>query len=238
MQNARLDEVQAGIEISRRNINNSRYADDTTLMAESEEELKSLMMKVKEESEKAGLKLNIQKTKIMASGPMTSWQIDGETMETVTDFIFLGSKITTDGDCSHEIKRHLLLGKKTMTILVSLLKSRDISLLTKVHLVKAMVFSVVMYGCESWNIKKTEHTRIDAFELWCWRRLLRVPWISRRSNQSILKETGAEYSLEGLMIKLKLHYFAHLMRRTDSLEKTLMLGKIEGRRRRGQQRTR
>ena len=238
MQNARLDEVQAGIEISRRNINNSRYADDTTLMAESEEELKSLMMKVKEESEKAGLKLNIQKTKIMASGPMTSWQIDGETMETVTDFIFLGSKITTDGDCSHEIKRHLLLGKKTMTILVSLLKSRDISLLTKVHLVKAMVFSVVMYGCESWNIKKTEHTRIDAFELWCWRRLLRVPWISRRSNQSILKETGAEYSLEGLMIKLKLHYFAHLMRRTDSLEKTLMLGKIEGRRRRGRQRTR
>ena len=157
-------------------------------MAESEEELKSLLMKVKKEKEKAGLKLNIQKTKIMASGPFTSWQIDGEKVETVTDFIFLGSKITADGDCSHEIKRHLLLGRKAMTNLDSILKSRDITLLTNVCIVKAMVFPVVMYGCESWTIKKAEHQRIDAFELWCWRRLLRVPWTARRSNQSILKE--------------------------------------------------
>ena len=183
-----------------------------TLMAESKEELKSLLMKVKEESEKAGLKLNIQKTKIMASSPITSWQIDGETMKTVTDFIFLGSQITADGDCSHEIKRRLLLGrKKAMPNLDSILKSRDIALPTKVHLVKAMVFPVVMYGCESWTIKKDEHRRIDAFELWCWRRLLKVSWTARRSNQSILKETNSEYSLEGLMLKLKLQYFGHLM---------------------------
>jgi len=164
-------------------------------MAESEEELKSLWMKVKEESEKAGLKLNIQKTKIMASGPISSWQTDGETMETVRDFIFWGSKITADGDCSHEIKRHLLLGRKAMTNLDSILKSRDITLSTKVRLVKAMVFPVVMYGCESWTIKKAEHQRINAFELWCWRRLLRVPWTAGRSNQSILKEISPEYSL-------------------------------------------
>ena len=214
------------------NINNLRYAGDTTLMAESEEELKSLLMKVKEESENVGLKLNIQKTKIMASGPVTSWQIDGETVETVTDFIWGSSKIIADGDCSHEIKRYLLLGRKVMT------KSRDITLPTKVHPVKAMVFPIVMYGCESWTIKKAEHQRIDTFELWCWRRLLRVRWTARRSNQSILKETSPEYSLEGLMLKLKLQYFGHLMGRTDSLEKTLMLGKIEGRRRRGQQRMR
>ena len=174
----------------------------------------------------------------MASGPMTSWQIDGETMETVRDFIFLGSKIIADGDCSREIKRQLLLGRKAMTNLDSILKSRDITLLIKVHLVKSMVFPVVMYGCESWNIKKVERRRIDAFELWCWRRLLRVPWTSRRSNQSILKEISPEYSLEGLMLKLKLQYFGHLIRRTDSLEKTLMLGKIEGRRKRGRQRMR
>ena len=167
MRNARLDKAQAEIKIARRSINNLRYVDDTTLMTESEEVLKSLLMKVKEESEKAGLKLNIQKTKIMASGPITSWQIDGETMETVTDFIFLGSKITADGDCSHEIKRHLLLGRKAMTNLDSVLKSKDITLLAKVHLVKAMVFPVVMYGCESWTIKKAEHQRIDTFELWC-----------------------------------------------------------------------
>src|SRR5574337_939222 len=178
------------------------------LMAESKEELKGLLMKVKEESEKAGLKLNIQKTKIMASSPITSWQTDGETMETVTDFIFLGSKITADGDCSHEVKRHLLLGRKVMTNLDSILKSRDITLPTKVHLVKAMVFPVVMYGCESWNVKKAEHQRIDAFELWCWRRLLRVPWTARRSNQSILKEISPGCSLEGLMLKLKLQYFS------------------------------
>ena len=190
-------------------------------------------MKVKEESEKLGLKLIIQKTNIMASGPITSWQIDEETVETVADFIFLGSKITADGDYSHEIKRHLLLGRKVMTNLDSILKSRDITLSTKVHLVKTMVFPVVMYGCESWTIKKAEHQRIDAFELWCWRRLLRVPWTVRRSNQSILKEISPRCSLEGLMLKLKLQYFGHLMQRADSLQKTLMLGKIEGQRRRG-----
>ena len=169
----------------------------------------------------------------MASCPITSWQIDGETVETVADFILGGSKITADGDCSHEIKRCLLLGRKVMTNLDNILKSRDITLLTKVHLLKAMVFPVVMYGCQSWTIKKAEWRRIDAFELWCWRRLLRVPWTARRSNQSILKEMGPGCSLEGLMLKLKLQYFGYLMRRTDSFEKTLMLGKIEGRRRRG-----
>ena len=183
-----MDEAQAGIKISGRNINNLTYADDTTFMAESKEELKSLLMKVKEESEKVGLKLNIQKMKIMASGPITLWQIDGETMQTVADFIFGGSKITADGDCSHEIKRRLPLGRKVMTNLDSILKSRDVILSTKVRLVKATVFPVVIYGCESWNIKKAEGQRIDAFELWCWKRLLRVPWTARRSNQSILKE--------------------------------------------------
>ena len=200
-------------------------------MAEREKELKRFLMKVKEESEKVGLKLNIQKTKIMASGPITSWQIDGQTMETVTDFIIWGSKITADGDCSHEINRSLLLGRQVMINLNSILKSRDITLPTNVCLVKAMVFPVVMYECESWTIKKAEHRRIDAFELWCWRRFLRVPWTSRRSNQSILKEISPKYSLEGLILKLKLQYFGRLMRRTESLEKTLMLGKIEGRRR-------
>ena len=195
-------------------------------------------MKVKEESEKVGLKLNIQKMKIMTSGPITSWEIDGETVETVADFIFLGSKTTSDGDYSHEIKRCLFLGKKVMTNLESILKSRDITLPTKVHLVKAMLFPMVMYGCESWTIKKTEHQRIDAFELWSWRRLLGVLWTARRSNQSILKEISPGCSLEGLMLKLKLQYFGHLMRRADSFEKTLMLGKIEVRRRRGQQRMR
>ena len=195
-------------------------------------------MKVKEETEKVGLKLNIQKTKIMASSPITSWQIDGETVETVSYFIFWGSKITADGDYSREIKRPLLLGRKVMTNLERILKSRDITLSTKICLVKAMFFPVVMYGCESWTIKKAEHQKIDAFELWCWRTLLRVPWTARRSNQSILKDISPGCSLEGLMLKLKPHYFGHLMRRVDSLEKTLMLGKIEGRRRRGQQRTR
>ena len=187
MKNAGLEEAQAGIKIARRNINNLRYADNTTLLAESEKELKSLLMKVKEESEKVGLKLNIQKTKITASGPITSWEIDGKIVETVADIIFLGSKITADGNCSHEIKRHLLLGRKVMTNLDSIFKSRDITLATKVLLVKAMVFPVVMYGCESWTVKKAECRRIDAFGLWCWRRLLRVPWTARRSNQSILK---------------------------------------------------
>ena len=203
------------------------------LWQRSEDELKSLLMKVKEESEKAGLKLNIQKTKIMASGPITSWKIDGETVETVSDFILGGSKITADADCSHEIKRRLLLGRKVMTNLDSILKNRDITLPTKVHLVKAMVFPVVMYGCESWTVRKAEHRKIDAFELWCWRRLLRVPWTERRSNQSILKAISPGCSLEGLMLKLKLQSFGHLIRRVDSLEKTLMLGGIGGRRRRG-----
>ena len=202
MRNAGLEEAQGGIKIARRNINNLRYADDTTLMAESEE-LKSLLMKVKEESEKVGLTPNTQKTKIMASGPITSWQRDGETVETVADFIFGGSKITEDGDCSLEIRRCLLLGRKAMTNLDSILKSRDI-LPRKVHLVKTMVFPVVMYGCESWAMKKAECQRIDAFELWCWRRLLRVPWTARRSNQSILKEISPGCSLEGLMLKVKL----------------------------------
>ena len=191
-------------------------------MAESEKELKSLLMKVKVETEKVGLKLNIQKTKIMASGPITSWEIDGETVETVSDFILGGSKITADGDYSQEIKRHLLLGRKVMTNLDSIFKSRDITLPTKVHLVKAMVLPVVTYRCESWTVRKAEHQRIDAFKLWC-----------RRSNQSILKEISPGCSLEGLMMKLKLQYFGHLMRRVDSLEKTLMLGGIGGRRRRG-----
>ena len=211
MRNAGLEEAQTGIKVARRNINNLRYADDTTLMAESQEELKSFLMKVKEENEKVGLKLNIQKTKIMASSPITSWQIDGGTVETVTDFIFLGSKITAVGDCSHEIKRCLLLGRKVMTNLDSILKSRDITLPTKTHLFKAMVFPVVMYGCESWTVKKAEQRRIDAFELWCWRRLLRVPWTARRSNHFILKEISPGCSLEGLMLKLKLQYFGHLM---------------------------
>ena len=202
-----MDEAQAGIKTARRNVNNLRYADDTTLMAESEEELKSLLMKVKE-SDKVGLKLSFQKTKIMVSGPITSWQIDGET---VADFIFLGSKITVDGDCSYEINICLLLGRRVMTNLDTILKSRDITLPTKVHLVKAMVFPVVMYGCESWIIKKTECQRIDVFELWCWRRLLRVPWTARRSSQSVLNEINLKYSLEGLMLKLKLQYFGHLI---------------------------
>ena len=237
MRNAGLEETQAGIKIAGRNINNLRYADDTTLMAESKEELKSLLMKLKEESEKVGLKLNIQKMKIMASSPITSWEIDGETVETVSDLILGGSKITADGDCSHEIKRHLLLGRKVMTNLDSILKSRDITLPTKVCLVKAMVFPVVVYGCESWTVKKAECRRIDAFELWYWRRLLRVLWTAGRSNQSILKEISPGCSLEGKMLKLKLQYFGHLMR-SDPLEKTLMLVGIGGRRRRGRQRMR
>ena len=238
MKNAGLEEAQAGIKIARRNIKNLKYADDTTLMAESEEEQICLWMKVKEESGKVGLKLNIEKTKIMAPGPITSWEIDGETVETMSDFIFWGSKITADGDCSHEIKRCLLLGRKVMTNLDSIFKSRDTTLPTNVLLVKAMVFPVVMYGCESWTVKKAEHRRIDAFELWCWRSLLRVPWTARRSRLSILKKISPGCSLEGLMLKLKLQNFGHLMQRVDSLEKTVMLGGIGGWRRRGQQRMR
>ena len=196
---------------------------------------KESLVKVKEETKDSGLKLSFQKMKIMAFSPITSWQTDGETMETVTDFFYLGSKITADGDCSHEIKRRLLFGRKVMANLDSILKSRHVTLPTKVHLVKAIIFPVVMYGCNSWTINKAEHWRIDAFELWCWRRPLRVPWTARRSNQSILKEINLEYSLEGLMLKLKFQYFGHLMWRTDSVEKTLILGKTEGRKRRGQQ---
>ena len=195
-------------------------------------------MKVKEESKKVGLKLNVQKTKIMASSPITSWQIDGETVDTMADFIFRGSKMTADGDCSREIKRRLLLGRKVMTNLDSIFKSRDITLPTKVCLAKAMVFPMVMYGCESWTVKKAECRRIDAFELWCWRRLFRVLWTARRSNQSILNEISPVCSFEGMMLKLKLQYFGHLMRRVDSLENTLMLGGMGRRRRRGQQRMR
>ena len=234
MRNARLDELQAGIKIGRRNINNLRYAGDTTLMVESEEELESLLMMVKEESERTSLKL-IKKMKIMASGPITSRQIEREKVEVVTIFLFLGSKITGDGDCSHEIRRQLLLGRKAMTNLDSVFKSRHITLPAKVRIVETMVFSVVMYGCESWTVKKAECQRIDVFELWCWRRLPRVPWTAKRSNQSILREINPEYLLKGLMLKLKLLYFGHLMRTADSLEKFLMLGKIEGRRRRGRQ---
>ena len=196
IRNVKLNDSQAGIKTAGKNINNLRYADDTTLMAVSEEELKSLLMRVKEESEKAGLKLNIQKMKIMASGPIISWQIDGGKVETVTGFIFLGFKITADSDCSHEIKRYLLLGRKSMTNLDSILKSRIIILPTKVCIVKAIVFPIVIHGCESWTIKKAEHQRIDAFKPWCWRRFLRVPWTARRSNQSTLKEISPEYSLE------------------------------------------
>ena len=211
MRNAGLEEAQTGIKIANRNTNNLRYADDTTFMAESEEELKSLLMKVKVESEKVGLKLNIQKMKIMASGLFTSWEI-GE--ETVSDFIFWGSKIIADGDCSHEIKRHLFLGRKVMTNLDSIFKSRDITLSTKVCLVKTMVFPVVIFGCESWTIRKAERRRTDPFELWCWRRLLRVPWTARRSNQSILKEISPGHSLEGLMLRLKFQYFGHLIHKS------------------------
>ena len=220
-------------------MNNFRHADDTTLMADSEEELKSLLMRVKEESEKAGLKLNTQKTKIMASGPITSCMANRRGKSGSSDrFIFLGSKITVDTDCSHEIKRCLLLAGKALTNLDSMLKSRDITLLMKVCLVKGMSFPEVMYRCESWTIKKAEHSRIDAFKLWCWRTLLKVSWTARGSNQSILKEINPEYSLEGLMLKLKLQYFGHLVGRANSLEKTLMLEKIESKRRRGQQQMR
>ena len=223
--------AQVGIKIAKKNINNLRYAGDTALMAENEEELKSSLMKVKEVNKKVALKPDIQKTKTMTSSPITSWQIDGETMEIVTDFIFWGSKVTADGDCSHEIRSHLPLGRKAVTNLDSVLKSRDVTLLTKVQIVKAMVSPVVMYRCESWTIKKAECQRFDAFKLWCWRRLLRAPWTDRISNQSILKEINPECSLEGLMLKLQ--YLGHLMQRANSLEKILMLGKIEGRRRRG-----
>ncbi|CAH2296256.1 Hypothetical predicted protein [Pelobates cultripes] len=235
---AGLDESKAGINIAGRNINNLRYADDTTLVAESKEELKDLLMRVKEENAKAGLLLNVKKTKIMANSNLSSWQIDGEEVEAVTDFIFLGSKISSDGDCSHKIKTRLLLGRKAMASLDKLVKTEDITLSTKVRIVRTMVFPVVTYGCESWTIKKVERCRIDAFELWCWRKLLRIPCIARRSNKSILQEIKTNCSLEAMIMRLKLNYFGHIMRRQDSLDKTLMLGKIEGTQRRGRQRRR
>ena len=233
MWNAGLDEAQAGINIARRDTNNLRYADDTTLMSESKEELKSLFMKVKEKSEKAGLKLNVQKMKVMASGAITSWQIDGLTMETVTDFIFLGSKITADDDC-----RRLLLGRKVMANLDIMLKSRHITLLTKVCIVKAVVFPVVVYACKSWTVKKAARGAGEDSQEFLGQQGDLVDWLIDWSNQSILNEIIPEYSLEGLILKLKFQYFGHLMRRADSLEKTLMLGKIEDRRRRGRQKIR
>ena len=204
MRNSGLEDAQAGIKIAGRNISHLRNADDTSLMAESEGELKSLLMKVKEESEKVGLKLNIQKTKTRASGPITSWEIDGKEWKQCQTLFFGAPKITADGDCSHEIKRCLLFGRKAMTNLDSILESKDFTLPTKVCLVKAMFFPIVMYGCESWTTKKAKRRRLNAFELWCWSRLLRVPWTARRSNQSILKEISPEYSLERLILKLKL----------------------------------
>ena len=236
MRNTGLEEAQAGIKIPRRNINNLRYADDTTPYGRKWRGTKKPVDESESGEWKVGLKLNIQKTKIMASGPITSWEMEKQWKQCQTLFGG-GSKITADGDCGHEIKRHLLLGRKVMTNLDSILKSRDVTLPTKVCLVKAMVFPVVIYGCESWTVKKAEHWRINAFELWCWRPLT-VSWTARRSNQSILKEISPGCSLEGLMLKLKLQYFGHLMWRVDSLEKTLMLEGIEGRRRRGRQRMR
>ncbi|XP_062814690.1 leucine-rich repeat-containing protein 4C isoform X2 [Anolis carolinensis] len=238
MQHAGLEESKARVKIAGRNINNLRYADDTTLMAESEEELKSLITKVKEESAKAGLQLNIKKTKIMATTPIDNWQIEGENVEVVTDFIFLGAKITADADCSQEIRWHLLLGRRAMANLDKIVKSRDITLAMKVRIVKAMVFPIVTYGCESWTIRKAERRKIDGFELWCWRKILRVPWTARRSNQSILQEIMPCCSLEGRILEAKLKYFGHIMRRQEKLEKITMLGKMEGKRKRGRPRAR
>uniref|UniRef100_A0A803TW69 Reverse transcriptase domain-containing protein n=1 Tax=Anolis carolinensis TaxID=28377 RepID=A0A803TW69_ANOCA len=238
MRHAGLEESKARVKIAGRNINNLRYADDTTLMAESEEELRSLITKVKEESAKAGLQLNIKKTKIMATTPIDNWQIEGENMEAVTDFTFLGAKITADADCSQEIRRRLLLGMRAMANLDKIVKSRDITLATKVRIVKAMVFPIVTYGCESWAIRNAERRKIDAFELWCWRKILRVPWTTRRSNQSIVQEITPGCSLEGTILEAKLKYFGHIMRRQESLEKIVMLGKMEGKRKRGQPRAR
>uniref|UniRef100_A0A803TRD1 Reverse transcriptase domain-containing protein n=1 Tax=Anolis carolinensis TaxID=28377 RepID=A0A803TRD1_ANOCA len=233
-----MRDSKARVKIAGRNINNRRYSDDTTLMAESEEELRSIITKVKEESAKAGLQLNIKKTKIMATRPIDNWQIEGENVEAVTDFIFLGVKITADADCSQEIRRRLLLGRRAMDNLDKILKSRDITLVTKVRIVKSMVFPIVTYGCESWTIRKAERRKKDAFELWCWRKILRVPWTARRFNQSIVQEIMPNCSLEGRILEAKMKYFGHIMRRQESLEKTMMLGKMEGKRKRGQPRAR
>uniref|UniRef100_A0A803T9X3 ribonuclease H n=1 Tax=Anolis carolinensis TaxID=28377 RepID=A0A803T9X3_ANOCA len=236
MQHVGLVESKARVKIAGRNINNLRYADDTTLMAESEGELRSLITRVKEESAKAGLQLNIKKTKIMATRLIVNWQIEGENVEAVTDFIFLGAKITADADCSQEIRR--LLGRRAMANLDKIVKSRDITLAMKARIVKAMVFPIVTYRCESWTIRKAERRKIDAFEIWCWRKILRVPWTARRSNQSILQEIMPDCSLEGRILEAKLKYFGHIMRRQESLEKIMMLGKMEGKRKRGRPRAR
>ena len=238
IRNAGLEETEIGVKIAGGKINNLRYADDTTLMAENEEDLKNLLLKVKKESAKAGLLLNIKKTKIMSTGNVNGTRIDGEEIETVTDFIFLGSKINNDSDCTHEIKRRLLFGIKAMANLDNTLKSRDITLPTKVRIVKAMVYPVVTYGSESWTIKKADRRKIDTFELRCWRKTLRIPWTARRTNHSILIEVKQDLSLEALMMKMKLKYFGHIMRKQEVLEKTLMLGKICGNGKRGRQKTR
>uniref|UniRef100_A0A803TTW8 ribonuclease H n=1 Tax=Anolis carolinensis TaxID=28377 RepID=A0A803TTW8_ANOCA len=235
MRRAGLDDSKTGVKIAGRNL---RYADDTTLMAESEEELRSLITKVKEENAKAGLQLNVKKTKIMATTPIDNRQIEGENVEAVTDFIFLGAEITADAECSQEIRRRLLLGRRAMANLDKIGKSRDITLATKVCIVKAVVFPIVTYGCKSWTIRKAERRKIDTFELWCWRKILRVPWTARRSNQSIIQEIMPGYSLEGRILEAKLKYFGHIMRRQESLEKITMPGKMEGKRKRGQPRAR
>ncbi|XP_062826198.1 receptor expression-enhancing protein 2 isoform X1 [Anolis carolinensis] len=235
MQHAGLVEAKAGVKIVGRNIN-LRYGDDTILKAESEEELRSLITKVKEESAIAGLQLNIKKTKIMATIMIDNWQIEGENVKAVTNFVFLGAKITVDADCSQEIRRRLLLGRRAMTNLDKIVTSRDITLATKVHIVKTVVFHIVTYGCET--IRKAERRQIDAFELWCWKKILRVPWITRRSNQSILQEIKPDCSLEERILEAKMKYFGHIMRRQESLEKRMILGKMEGKRKRGRPRAR
>ena len=233
MKQADLEETTAGIKIGGRNINNLRYADDTTLLAESIEDLKYLLTKPKTESLAAGLKLNMSKTVVMTTGSLKEFKIDDEQIEIVEDFIFLGSRINSDGNCSPEINRRLMLGRQAMINLDKLMKSRDINLNTKKRIVHAMVFPITTYGCESWTMKKHDRRKVDAFELWCWRRVLRVPWTAKRTNRLIIDEIKTDVSLESSMLKLKLLLFGHIMRKNDSLEKTIMLGKIEGKRRRG-----
>jgi len=238
MRKASIDEAAGGIKIGGRNINNLRYADDTTILAETVDDLQYLLRKVKEESAAAGLKLNMKKTFVMTNGPIQEFHIDNDQVEIVKEFIFLGSNINTDGNCSNEIKRRLLMGRRAMVSLDKLIKSKDVSLATKIKIIKTMVFPVTMYGCESWTIKQADRKKIDAFELWCWRRLLRVPWTEKRTNKSVLQEIKPECSLEASMVKLKLSYFGHIMRRQESLEKEIMLGMVGGKRRRGRQKKR
>lgn len=238
MRKAGVDEATGGIKIGGRNINNLRYADDTTILAETVDDLQCLLRKIKEESEAAGLKLNMKKTCVMTNGPIQVFHVDNDQVEIVKEFVYLGSSINIDVNCSNEIKRRLLMGRKAMVSLDKLIKSKDISLSTKIRVVQTMVFPITRYGCESWTIKQADRRKIDAFELWCWRRLLRVPWTERRTNKSLLQEIKPEHSLEASMVKLKLSYFGHIMRRQDSLEKEVMLGVVEGKRRRGRQKKR